>query len=77
MNGEMAMATKTGSACSFCGRGTDDPAEYHPYEFCVLFKAGQTRETIWDFIVKSQAYLGGRRGTFLNLREVSSHSGDA
>lgn len=32
---------KTRSRCAECGMVTRHPAEYHPYVFCVLFKAGQ------------------------------------
>lgn len=41
------MKFETGAQCMECGQSGLDPGEFHPYLYCVLYKAGITDQAHW------------------------------
>ncbi|WP_027085423.1 hypothetical protein [Cohnella panacarvi] len=57
--------------CQACGMLLNHPAEFHPYEFCVLVKAGQDPRRLYADIAK---HSSSNQGEAARLREAISEA---
>ncbi|CAM3707893.1 hypothetical protein COLU111180_04225 [Cohnella lubricantis] len=55
--------------CTECGMLLSHPAEYHPYEFCILKKAGQDPRRLYHNIAK-HAVASAPSGDYISKKEL-------